>query len=391
MLESLINVQGAIVKVKEQREQEEQQREARELKKEQERIKRERKTEEQRRREEERQQLRQKARDQKPEHPTLGSSKPLLKKVGMGTAAVVLIAGVIFAINIYQERKRYKNPTAKRGYTSQRTTNSASPVTQAKEIRSKTTNIEMVLIPAGEFVMGSTKYNNEEPVHKVYIDTFYIDKNEITNAEYEKFDPSHKSKRDKYSDGDNDPVVYVSWWDAIKYCNWRSQKEGLESCYKESTGECDFTNNGYRLPTEAEWEKAARGTDGRKYPWGNSEPNGRQCNFADKNTDYYWSDRNVNDGYECTSPVGKYEAGKSPYGLYDMAGNVYEWCNDWYDKGYYEDSPHRNPKGPGTGKYRVLRGGSWSYYPVNLRAAYRIRLTPDYRYSDYGFRCACRV
>lgn len=273
----------------------------------------------------------------------------------------------------------------------------------------------MVLIPAGEFMMGSTNGSGDEkPVHKVYVDAFYIDKYEITKDVFERFveeigyETTAEKKGGSYTwqegswvktSGANwkkpdfnqtkyHPVIYVSWQDAIKYCNWRSRKEGLEPCYNESTGECDFTRNGYRLPTEAEWEKAARGTDARKYPWGNREPDGRQCNFADKNINYSWSDKNVDDGYEYTSPAGNYESGKSPYGVYDMAGNVWEWCNDWYDEDYYKNSPYKNSKGPGSGVLRVLRGGSWCGDADNLRAAVRGRYTPDGTSSVSGFRCA---
>ncbi|MFH1898882.1 MAG: formylglycine-generating enzyme family protein [Patescibacteria group bacterium] len=247
------------------------------------------------------------------------------------------------------------------------------------EATSKATGIEMVLIPAGEFTMGSTKYGDERPVQKVYVDAFYIDKYEITNAEYEKFDSVHKSEKDKYSNGDDNPVVYVSWWDAIKYCNWRSGKEGLEPCYNENTGECDFTKSGYRLPTETEWEKAARGTDGRKYPWGNEEPDAGGRHRANYSAS--------GDGYQYLSPVGSYESGKSPYGVYNMAGNVWEWCNDWYGKDYYKNSPYKNPKGPGSGEFRVLRGGSWFHHADDLRTAYRYKNYLNVMGSFYGFRC----
>src|SRR5207247_1789237 len=192
----------------------------------------------------------------------------------------------------------------------------------------------------------------------------------ITNAEYEQFDRAHQAKRAP-SAGDRHPVVYVSYLDAVKFCQWLSTRERRK----------------YRLPTEAEWEYAAKGNDQRKFPWGNYEGRGDLANFADKNTVFAWSDREIDDGYPETSPVGAFPLGASPFGIEDMAGNVWEWCLDFYAA--YHGAPKANPRGPATGARRVYRGGSWKSRFNSLRTTVRGSNRPNYSCHDLGFRIAC--
>ncbi len=225
----------------------------------------------------------------------------------------------------------------------------------------------LVVIPAGEFLMGSEGgYPNERPVHAVFVKTFALSQYPVTNAQYEQFvketghrvpyldDPRVESEnwnREQLTHPPGrgqHPVVLVSWRDAQAYCEWA----------------------GGRLPTEAEWEKAARGgLEGKLYPWGDD---------IDPSLANY-------DTRTGTTPVGSYPA--NDYGLYDMAGNVWEWVADWYDPKYYQRSPH-HPPGPEQGTVRVLRGGAWLLFPQFCRVAYRFRNSPDFRFNLIGFRLA---
>jgi formylglycine-generating enzyme required for sulfatase activity len=232
---------------------------------------------------------------------------------------------------------------------------------------------EMLFVPSAEFVMGSDAPDaapNEKPLTRVTLSRYYLSRQLITNADYEQFDPSHARKRAPGTT-DRHPVVYISCLEATKFCQWLSGRERKK----------------YRLPTEAEWEYAARGSDGRKYPWGNYEGRGDLGNFADKNTVFAWSDRDVDDGYPESSPVGAFPLGASPFGMEDMAGNVWEWCIDYYEP--YRGAPKVNPRGPTSGAKRVYRGGSWKSRFNSLRTTARGSNLPNYSCNDLGFRIAC--
>ena len=293
----------------------------------------------------------------------------------------------------------------------------------------------MIFVPAGSFTMGSAgkpenfsvaarkecaswgipEYgdcetydflSDERPAHSVTLDAFWIDKTEVTNSMFQAFvkaagyqtlaekqgwsmvlDPYSQTSA-KLSGADwqhpqgpqsnltglgDYPVVHVTWNDATAYCTWA----------------------GGRLPTEAEWEKAARGTDGRTYPWGETAPNNKLANLADSNLAVDWADKNINDGYQFSSPVGSYPAGASPYGALDMAGNVVEWVNDYYSDTYYPSSPPNNPNGPTEAasfkSMRVQRGGTWLDADSFLRTSQRMGGSWDQSYDVLGVRCARSV
>ncbi len=234
-------------------------------------------------------------------------------------------------------------------------------------------NVEMLFIPSGTIVMGSAADGaapNEQPLTKTNISCFYISRYVITNAQYEEFDLAHRAKRGGWADG-NHPAIYVSSVDALKYCEWLSRHEGKR----------------FRLPTEAEWEYAARGTDGRTYPWGEKLNRGDLANFADCNTTFPWRDPEINDGYTETSPVGNYPRGSSPFGVEDMAGNVWEWCLDFYEP--YKGKERTNPRSALTAGRRIYRGGSWKSRAASLRTTTRNFNIPEYSANDVGFRVVC--
>ncbi|NIM12582.1 MAG: SUMF1/EgtB/PvdO family nonheme iron enzyme [Candidatus Aminicenantes bacterium] len=236
--------------------------------------------------------------------------------------------------------------------------------------------IIMVYIPEGGFKMGSNDYphnypSDEKPIHDVYLDGYWMGKYEVTFDQYDKY--CKEAKKDKPDDEGwgrgKRPVINVSWDDAVAYCKWLSDKKGLK----------------FKLPTEAQWEKAARGTASLKYPWGNHEPNYRGKWYANYAAHNSWEKRGE-DGFEYTAPVGSYPQGASPYGLLDMAGNVMEWCRDWYGYDYYSKSPERNPTGPESGTFRVVRDGGWYGYAVVLQCTGRTGGRPSGHGDLLGFR-----
>lgn len=214
----------------------------------------------------------------------------------------------------------------------------------------------MVYVPAGEFLMGSHDVTeNEKPQRRVYLDAFWMYTHPVTVAQYFEFCADTcclKPETPNWGWKDDHPIVNVSWHDAVGYCAWAKVS----------------------LPTEAEWEKAARGTDGRKWPWG-SEWDEKKCNTDEC-------------GLNTTTPVVNYPQGASPYSCMDMAGNAFEWCADWYDSNYYKTGPERNPTGPEEGQDRVLRGGCWYADHDLARCALRFRCPPVTRFNMIGFRCA---
>jgi formylglycine-generating enzyme required for sulfatase activity len=247
---------------------------------------------------------------------------------------------------------------------------------------------DFVYVSAGAFKMGDNFGDGlprERPVHTVDVDAFYIAKYETTNGQWRKFrdDPGYDDvkywpngkvvPKDQVPywtqannhgggtpDSDDYPVLGVNWDSATAYCNWVSAKTGKK----------------YRLPTEAEWEKAARGTDQRRYPWGNEIERG-DANYVGA------------EAFDTGMKVGSFPKGVSPYGVYDMAGNVYEWCSDWYSRDYYSVSPKKNPKGPATGAYKVVRGGSFFLEAFDMRTYGRSAAWPSFQsHRMIGFRAA---
>ena len=252
--------------------------------------------------------------------------------------------------------------------------NDTAQAPNAKPAESKTeSGTKMVLIPAGRFTMGDKNEIDATP-HVVSVSSFYMDKNLVTQAEYQAVMRENPSRWK----GASNPVEQMRWSDAARYCNARSKLEGLQPCYDLNTWECNFEANGYRLPTEAEWEYACRAGTQTAYSFGNDPA---------KLKDYAWFDQNAGGK---PHPVGQKPA--NPWGLYDMHGNVWQWCNDFYKVDYYQESPQENPRGPKTGDTKVVRGGAWKFSAETCRCAYRYNEDPGYAdvcfgYDIYGFRC----
>lgn len=229
---------------------------------------------------------------------------------------------------------------------------------RAAEVRP--VSLEWVSIPGGEFSMGSTEEDDDcRPIHRVRVHPFRISRDEVTHAQYAAFLAASGRKapvhwgEPRWS-GDAQPVIGVSWDDAEAFCRWA----------------------GGRLPTEAEWEFAARGAEGRRYPWGNQDPDKSRAVF------------HLDVGFGQTAAVGSAPTGATPLGVRDLAGNVFEWCADWYDAAYYAHSPQEDPAGPSHGTHRVIRGGSWLSLPDALHAAARGKYPPGSRSVLLGIRVA---
>jgi formylglycine-generating enzyme required for sulfatase activity len=273
--------------------------------------------------------------------------------------------------------------------------NTLSPSSMSENVgvqQTKKSGQEMVLVQGGKFdmgdVMGDKEYDNEKPVHSVTLSSFYLGKTEVTFDEYDAYcTATNTEKSDDAGWGrGNRPVINVSWFDAVEYCNWLSEKQNLTKVYTISGDKvtADWSATGYRLPTEAEWEYAAR-QRGQKVRFGNGKDiaDPSEINF-DGSADYKKTYSVSGQYREKTTPVGSFPA--NSLGLHDMSGNVWEWCWDWY--GDYASGSQTNPHGAGSGSNRVLRGGSWINIPANARAARRGYGAPSDRFANYGFRLA---
>ncbi len=249
----------------------------------------------------------------------------------------------------------------------------SEPVASAPSNPATNSATAMVLLPGGRFVMGDKK-EMDAPPHEVVISPFYMDKHLVTQEQYQRVMGENPSR---WKSAEN-PVEQVRWSDAVKFCNARSRQEKLKPCYDLKTWQCNFAANGYRLPTEAEWEYACRAGTTTAYFFGNDPT---------KLGGYAWYEKNSG-GH----PHSVGQKRPNPWGLYDMSGNLWEWCNDFYQVDYYQKSPTENPRGPQQGETKVVRGGAWRFSDESCRSGYRYNENPGYAdvcfgYDIYGFRC----
>ncbi|MEQ1861716.1 MAG: SUMF1/EgtB/PvdO family nonheme iron enzyme [Chthoniobacteraceae bacterium] len=254
----------------------------------------------------------------------------------------------------------------------------STPLVRAQE-REKYPNFtnligaDLFLVASGVFAMGSRASDaqpNEQPVTTVAVSCYFMARHPVTNAQYERFDPSHAAKRAPWAN-DRHPVIHVTALEAERFCEWLSRLESRR----------------YRLPTEAEWEYAARGLDGRSYPWGDNLDAGHYANFADACCTLPWRDPRIDDGWAQSSPVGAYPKGASPFGIEDLAGNVFEWCLDYFEP--YKGRDIQNPRSTRKTDRRIYRGGGWKSRASSLRATARAFNNPSYASNDVGFRIVC--
>jgi formylglycine-generating enzyme len=276
---------------------------------------------------------------------------------------ILMIVGLVY--ESYKSKKMRELAMSIKTETAAKTTSAKQDFSMYKTLVADDGR-EMVQIPEGPFVMGSRDNDSdpdEKPEHQVYLKPYFIDLREVTQSEYERFAKMTKRAQRRIEVFEDDPakllksdlpVIAVTWDDAEAYCKWADK----------------------RLPTEAEWEKAARGEARRRYPWGNEFLPGHAN--IDGNED----------GFRYLAPPGSFEEGRSPYGLYDMAGNVGEWVADSYDESFYQKSPYRDPKGPEQGDQRIIRGGSWRETKKNARTSKRFQAKPWRHDITVGFRCA---
>jgi len=303
------------------------------------------------------------------------------KKMAIMIASVVAFLVIAGAIGFFKLKPEPEPVVGTPAVTAKIEKKAPEPPKAVEAIHPKDGSV-MMGIPAGEFTMGSEEYAAEKPIQKIYLDKYYIDKFLVTNAKFQKFVDETGYETDSEKEGAG-MVRIGKRWKKVEGASWKmpdglTSADGLEDnpvsqvSYNDALAYCKWANKD--LPSEAQWEMAARGPEGNKYPWGNEEPDDRTANF----------DNLVGS----PTPVEKYEKGKSFWGIHDMAGNVYQWNKDWYAKGV--ERQVKNPTGPADGKERVVKGGSFIEGVESLRSPNRDRYPPNYSSFLFGFRCACK-